>query len=152
VMEEATLRQEGEFWTITFRGATCHLQDVRGLTILAWLLRHPSEWIAARELVFMPPRARRARSNGRTSEGEAQANERARVNATRALTAVIRKMEAHLPALAAHLAGSLRTGARCAYLPDPQAAIAWTIGDGAPRRESPQATAATTARSGRRRS
>jgi hypothetical protein len=47
---EAVLRNEGDFWTIAYRGRTSRLRDGKGLHHLAHLLAHPSEEIRALEL------------------------------------------------------------------------------------------------------
>jgi hypothetical protein len=61
---------------------------------------------------------------GRASAADA---ERARVNVTRAIGAVVRKVAAACPQLGRHLDGAVRTGAVCAYVPDPTLPIHWEI-------------------------
>jgi hypothetical protein len=53
--------------------------------------------------------------------------ERARLNVTRALQAVLRRIGAECPVLGRHLESSVRTGNLCAYLPDPEPAVAWDL-------------------------
>jgi len=53
------------------------------------------------------------------------ATERARVNATVAIKATLKKMAEHLPSLAEHLSTTVRTGTYCSYTPDPRAPIDW---------------------------
>jgi tetratricopeptide (TPR) repeat protein len=65
--------------------------------------------------VGMGGRHRRAASN----------TERARVSATRALRAAIDKISAVHPALGRHLQKTIRTGATCAYEPDPRLPVTW---------------------------
>jgi hypothetical protein len=43
-------RQDGEYWTIRYQGATYRLKDLRGLHHLAYLLRHPHQEFPAVEL------------------------------------------------------------------------------------------------------
>jgi hypothetical protein len=50
------------------------------------------------------------------------------VRATRAIEAVLLKLTGWLPALADHFAAAMRTGHRCAYLPDPRVGITWNTG------------------------
>jgi tetratricopeptide (TPR) repeat protein len=47
----AVFRREGEFWTLTFAGETCRLEDTRGLRYLAVLLRSPHVEVPALQLV-----------------------------------------------------------------------------------------------------
>lgn len=44
-------RPEGEYWTITYDGATCRLRACRGLSYIAHLIRHPGRQIHALELI-----------------------------------------------------------------------------------------------------
>ena len=53
--------------------------------------------------------------------------ERARVNATRAIRKTLRRIEGHDSRLGRQLARSIRTGNFCAYDPDPEHPIAWTV-------------------------
>jgi tetratricopeptide (TPR) repeat protein len=53
--------------------------------------------------------------------------ERARVNATRAIRATLRRLEEHDPRLGRLLARSIRTGTVCIYEPDPDHPIVWTV-------------------------
>ena len=38
---DAVFRNEGEFWTIVYRGTTTHMRDAKGLGYLAYLLARP---------------------------------------------------------------------------------------------------------------
>ena len=42
---QCIFRREGEYWSVTFAGATCRLRDNRGMRYLARLLLHPNEEI-----------------------------------------------------------------------------------------------------------
>jgi hypothetical protein len=53
--------------------------------------------------------------------------ERARINVTRSLKRAIAMVGAALPELGEHLATSVQTGSVCAYRPDPDRALAWTV-------------------------
>jgi hypothetical protein len=57
----------------------------------------------------------------------ASAAERARLNVTRAIRSAIARIDATNPDLAGHLIRRVRTGAFCLYLPDPRAAVSWTV-------------------------
>jgi signal transduction histidine kinase/CheY-like chemotaxis protein len=58
----------------------------------------------------------------------ASASERARINVTRALKAVIDKVATSHPDLARHLRASLKTGVFCSYSPHPGVPDDWTVG------------------------
>jgi hypothetical protein len=66
-------------------------------------------------------------SRGRRAPGPA---EWARQSVTKAIKAALRRIEEHSPALASHLAATVRTGAVCAYEPDPRAATNWRLEPG----------------------
>jgi len=53
--------------------------------------------------------------------------ERARVNVTRALRAALRRIAEHEPELGRQLQSSIRTGATCAYRPDPETQLRWEV-------------------------
>ncbi len=53
--------------------------------------------------------------------------ERARVNVTRAIRAVLRRIEERDAELGRHLQASVRTGTFCVYEPDPTDPLAWTV-------------------------
>jgi hypothetical protein len=57
----------------------------------------------------------------------ASAAERARLNVTRAIKSAILRIDATDPDLAGHLIRRVRTGTFCLYLPDPRAAVSWTV-------------------------
>lgn len=63
---------------------------------------------------------------GRDRRAAADA-ERARVNVTRAVKAVMERIAEHSPALGAHFAATLRTGQFCAYVPDPRSSVRWEL-------------------------
>jgi hypothetical protein len=114
------MRREGEFWTIVFAGETCRLRDTVGLRYLSYLLARPQQNVPALELRAVL--AVEAGGDGAADEG---ASERARVNVTRALKGVLDRLRAHHPLLFAHLSATLRTGAHCAYRPDPRLDTRW---------------------------
>ena len=119
ILEEAerpVFRRDGECWTIHYDGASCHLRDSRGLQIVALLLTRPGTPVPTVELVASL-RVRRSRSRPTHADGE-----RARVRATRAIRAALRKIEQHHPALARYLNATVRTGSSCVYVPEPHAA------------------------------
>ena len=55
----------------------------------------------------------------------ASAAERARINVTRAIKAVLTRIQEHSPALGRHLGRTVRTGIYCSYAPDPGFPGAW---------------------------
>jgi hypothetical protein len=55
----------------------------------------------------------------------ASASERARVNVTRAVKAILAKLREHHPVLGRHLASTIRTGTFCSYAPDPRFPMSW---------------------------
>ena len=88
-----------------------------------------------------PVRAERARHEIEFLEGElsrgvglggrdrraASAAERARVNATRTIGGVVRKIASLNPRLGEHLRGTIRTGYYCVYAPDPTSPVRWQL-------------------------
>jgi tetratricopeptide (TPR) repeat protein len=192
VEESASLRHEGDFWTLAYAGTVIRLKDSKGVAYLVHLLRHPghefhaldlggdesgdgapsSEGLTvaadsdAGEVLDAEARAayrrrltelrdeleeaRRFNDLGRASGLEAEMDaladalsegmgvggrarrvgsyaERARINVTRALGRVLRKIEADSPPLGAYLAATVRTGIFCSYTPDPRRPIVWTL-------------------------
>jgi hypothetical protein len=55
--------------------------------------------------------------------------ERARINVVRSLRRAIAAIGDQAPLLGAHLEESVRTGGYCIYLPEPAAALSWTVDD-----------------------
>lgn len=55
------------------------------------------------------------------------ASERARSAVTRAIRQAMNRLGKHHRSLAAHLARTVRTGVRCAYVPDPRASLEWRL-------------------------
>ena len=53
--------------------------------------------------------------------------ERARINVARSLRRAIAAVTEQAPLLGTHLAESVRTGGQCIYLPEPAAALSWTV-------------------------
>ena len=116
------IRREGEYWTLVFASETCRLKDTVGLRHLDVLLRHPHDIIAATSII----QCGREESPGLRDEADPMVHERARVSVTRALSAVVKRLHTHHPALARHLQATLRTGKLCSYTPDPRLPIEWT--------------------------
>ena len=117
------IRREGEYWTIEFGGAVCRLRDGRGLHHLAYLLRHPGEEVSALVLARSGNLPREASVGARVAPHDAR--ERARVNVTRAIATVRRRIAAHHPTLAEHLEATIRTGTFCSYKPDLRLPVHW---------------------------
>ncbi len=53
--------------------------------------------------------------------------ERARLNVTRAVRKVVRRIEAGCPVLGRHLDRAVQTGLFCAYRPDPMFPVEWEL-------------------------
>src|SRR5262249_52651140 len=102
-----TFRREGEYWTLAFDGALCRLKHTRGMQHLAAWLGRPGDRVAAGERACTPT------APGADGPASPQAAERARVTVTRQILAVLKRLGAHHPALARHLATTIRTGAFC---------------------------------------
>jgi hypothetical protein len=124
-------QREGEYWTLVYDGMTCRLRDARGLRHLALLLARPDTEVAALALERRatecggvprdPDEAAEAVTDGVLHD----ARERARVNVTRAISAALKRIAAHHPALGRHLAATVKTGTFCTYTPDPRLPIEW---------------------------
>jgi CheY-like chemotaxis protein len=54
-------------------------------------------------------------------------SERARINVTRAIKAVLDRIAEHSPDLAEHFEATLRTGTFCSYVPDPSSPLRWDL-------------------------
>jgi len=106
---------EGEYWTIAFAGLVVRLRDRRGLHYLARLLDRPGEPIRAEDLVAAASPDRASRSG------------QARLSVTKAIANVLVELAERHPALAAHLAATVRRGRCCRYTPDPRHPIRWII-------------------------
>jgi hypothetical protein len=72
----------------------------------------------------------RATGVGRRSRRAASDAERARLNVTRAIGVVIRKVVTDCPQLGRHLDVAVRTGLFCRYEPDPMFPVTWTVDSG----------------------
>lgn len=116
-------RLEGEYWTIVYDDVVCRLRDTAGLRYLAYLLRRPSEKVAAVELAHAagPPSARTARL-GLAAKRQ---TELARVKTTRAIRTAMQHIGTHNAPLIEHLRATIRTGAFCSYTPDPRLPVEW---------------------------
>ena len=98
------------------------LPDSVGLGQLARLLQKPGAEVTATELagqVGMP-----AAGLGPALDAQAK---RARVNVVRSLRRAIAAIALQADGLGAHLDVSVRTGRYCGYLPEPAAALSWTV-------------------------
>ena len=80
---------------------------------------------ARQEMQFLADQLAAAVGLGGRDRTTGSATERARVNITRAIKAVLARIRAHSPALADHLDATIHTGTFCAYTPDPRAPITW---------------------------
>jgi tetratricopeptide (TPR) repeat protein len=176
----ARLRHEGDVWTVTCEGELTRLKDMKGVSYLLELLRHPGQEFHALDLggaenlrtgdagEMLDADARRAYKarltelrdeleeadqhhdvgraarlreemevlagelsratglGGRARKAGSDA-ERARLNVTRAVRKVVRKIQADCPVLGLHLERSVQTGLFCAYQPDPTFVVDWDL-------------------------
>jgi hypothetical protein len=127
----ATMRRAGDVWTIDDGRTRLHLNDGRGIRLLALLLERPGREVHSLELVAIvdgaprPPGARNAGSQGAGAAGSHA--ERARVNVTRALRSTLKRIAGYDPRLGRELDSSIRTGTYCVYDPDPRRPLRWTV-------------------------
>jgi len=82
---------------------------------------------ARRETDLLTEELVRAVGLGGRDRRAASDAERARASVTKALRTAIKRIAEHDPELGGHLAVSVRTGAFCAYSPDPASSISWTV-------------------------
>jgi hypothetical protein len=80
---------------------------------------------AEQEIEFLSEELARAVGLGGRSRTAASAAERARVNVSRTIGAVVKKIVGRSPALGQHLTAAVRTGYFCSYAPDARVPIAW---------------------------
>ncbi len=71
--DAASLRREGEFWTVTFGGRTCRMRDSKGLAYIAFLLRHPGRPLHVTEVVHLGNAASSGSAAGRPRFDESTA-------------------------------------------------------------------------------
>jgi len=79
------------------------------------------------EMEMLADELNRASGLGGRSRKAGSDAERARLNVTRAVRKVVRKIEAGCPVLGRHLDRSVQTGLFCAYQPDPMFPIEWEL-------------------------
>lgn len=82
---------------------------------------------ARHEIEFLTDELARGVGLGGRDRKAASAAERARVNATRTIGAVMKKIAAECPPLGEHLRATVRTGYVCVYAPVPGAPIHWSF-------------------------
>ena len=82
---------------------------------------------AEHEIGFLPDELARAVGLGGRGRTAASAAERARVNVSRTVAAVVKKIAAANPALGQHLGATVRTGYFCSYSPDPRVPVIWSF-------------------------
>jgi len=80
---------------------------------------------AEHEIGFLTDELARAVGLGGRSRMAASAAERARVNVSRTIGGVVKKIVGRNPTLGQHLIAAVRTGYFCSYSPDPRVPIAW---------------------------
>lgn len=117
---------EGEYWTIVYDGRLLRVRDAKGLRYLARLLQSPGERMSAADLL-------RIACDPEVGCDAVPSDQQARLPVTKCIKASIAKIDAHHPSVGHHLRTCIKTGASCAYLPDPARAAAWTVRVGAAR-------------------
>ncbi len=79
------------------------------------------------EADFLTAELSRAVGLGGRDRRAASGAERARLNVTKAIKAVLAKIAEHNQSLGGHLEATVRTGTFCSYKPDPHSPISWKI-------------------------
>jgi hypothetical protein len=110
-----TLRRDSDCWTLSSHGVEVCLLDSKGMRALASLLARPHVEIHALELC------------GLAFSSDPGAIERARVNVTRTLRAVVDRIALGDPELGRHFECSVRTGKYCSYSPPHGELSEWIV-------------------------
>jgi DNA-binding XRE family transcriptional regulator len=115
--------QEGDTWTIVHQGSILLVRDSKGIRYIAELLRNPGRDISALVLLAAggPP------GSNDVDGARPPATERARLSVTRAIRRALFRIATMRPSLGQQLQAALRTGAHCAYRPEPHSSTAWIV-------------------------
>jgi hypothetical protein len=130
--QHGVFSRERHRWVIRYRGFARPLRDCKGLRYVAFLLRHPGRKVHAHTLLVAAGSAEPPLGPSPTesdSGGRRALAERARVSVTRSIQRALARIAAVQPALGQHLAATIRTGIRCAYEPDLEAAPTWEVSE-----------------------
>jgi tetratricopeptide (TPR) repeat protein len=104
------------------------LEDLRDDLEEATRFNDPERAARARhEMEFLAAELARAVGLGGRARSTASGAERARLNVTRAIKAVVRRIARANPNLGRYLETTLRTGAFCSYRPDPRMKVTWKL-------------------------
>jgi hypothetical protein len=104
------------------------LEDLRDELEEAERFNDPARALRARrEIDFLGEELARAVGLGGRDRRAAAAAERARVNVTRTIAAVLKRITAASPTLGQHLAATISTGYFCSYTPDPRVPFVWSF-------------------------
>jgi hypothetical protein len=104
------------------------LEDLRDELEEAERFNDPMRAERARlEIDFLAEELARGVGLGGRERRAASAAERARVNATRTIGGVLKKIASLSPRLGEHLRATVRTGYLCVYAPDPSSPIRWEL-------------------------
>jgi hypothetical protein len=141
----ATLRRVGDVWTIDDGRTRLHLNNGRGVRLLALLLAHPGKEIHSLDLVAIvdgttrlgagaapraeDPQTARFGLGGRDRSESGSHAERARVNVTRSIRSTVKRIAGYDARLGRELEACIRTGTFCAYQPDPRHPVRWVVDD-----------------------
>jgi tetratricopeptide (TPR) repeat protein len=82
---------------------------------------------ASEEIAFISEQLARAVGLGGRSREVGSHTERARLMVTQRVKAALKKIDSSDPVLGRHLAGHIRTGAFCSYVPDPDHPVEWQL-------------------------
>ena len=128
-VREATGGAAGELLDAASRAAYKHrLEDLRDELEEAERFNDRERALRARsEIEFLGEELARAVGLGGRDRNAGSATERARVNVTRTIAAVLKKISASSPALGEHLTATIRTGYFCSYTPDPRRPVSWSL-------------------------
>ena len=120
-------RREGEYWTLGYAGTVVRVRDAKGLHYIPCLLDHPGEGLPVLALSSGTAQVRSPENpsvevSGVECASAAQAAdvERTRLAVTQCIKASLKKIAALHPSLGYHLTTSIKTGACCTYMPDPE--------------------------------
>lgn len=98
------------------------MRAAKGLVCLAHLLHHPGQRFVAVDLLALTVTPSAAAG---VVAAPALSQESARVLVTKHIRGMVKKIQAYHPSLAHHLSTCIKTGAQCAYLPDPEQPLRW---------------------------
>lgn len=118
----------GDFWIVTFRGATLHIRDSKGMHYLAQLLEHPGRPVDVRQLAAdadARAAARRRRQPG--PHASRRNSERDRTAVGKRIRSALAHLQRHHAGLGHYLRTTISTGYQCVFVPDPAHPGHWRV-------------------------